>query len=105
MIQELIDAGLYSRDEAQVLMNKNLVTRALGIDPVVDVDVLETDVIAGDYYLLCSDGLSDMVGEQAMAAVLKEDISLDAMARRLVGAANDNGGLDNITVVLVHAGT
>ena len=102
LLQEQIDSGMLTKEQARYSQNKNLVTRAVGIDPNVETEVHTYDVEKGDLYLLCSDGLSDMVTD--------EDISetLDAMrgnlplaAQQLVQLANDCGGRDNISVILV----
>jgi len=103
LIQELVDHGYYNREEAREAHNKNLVTRALGIDPSVAVDVLEGMALPGDVYLLCSDGLNDMIDETAMVATLLESApDLDAAAERLVEQALNKGGRDNISVILVR---
>jgi PPM family protein phosphatase len=103
LIQELVDHGFYNRDEARGALNKNLVTRALGIEPSVAVDVREALALPGDLYLLCSDGLNDMIEDEAIRLILCEhghDLELAATA--LVGAALDAGGKDNVSVMLVR---
>jgi protein phosphatase len=103
LIQELIDRGLYNPAEAQTKMPKNLVTRALGLDNKVDVDISEQKVIPGDIYLLCSDGLNDMVNDEEIHLTLgKYSANLVQAAETLVQMANNNGGRDNISVVLVR---
>ena len=101
--QEQIDAGLITPEQALTAANKNLVTRALGVQATVFLDVSEHRVEAGDIYLICSDGLSDMVSDHVMANILHGHATLERKSRQLISAANANGGLDNITVVLVHA--
>ena len=71
LIQELIDRGFYTPEEAKKSMNKNLVTRALGIDPVVTADIQEDIVMKNDIYLLCSDGLTDMVEDEYIYLTIK----------------------------------
>ena len=102
-VQEQVDAGLLSKQEARFASNRNLVTRAMGIDALVDVEVHEFDTRAGDLYLLCSDGLCDML-EDAEIAQLLEWLggSIDTVAEALVKRANALGGLDNISVVLIQ---
>ena len=78
-----------------------MITRALGIEPVVDVDLYPTQVASGDRLLLCSDGLSGMVDEDEIAAILTSESDPAAASRRLVEAANQGGGIDNITVLVV----
>ncbi|MEM7027442.1 MAG: Stp1/IreP family PP2C-type Ser/Thr phosphatase [Pseudomonadota bacterium] len=103
LIQEMIDRGLYSPEEAHEKTPKNLVTRAMGIDPKVEVDVKEESVIPGDIYLLCSDGLNDMVADEEIHLTLsKYSANLVQAADKLVESAKKNGGKDNISVILVR---
>lgn len=103
LLQEQIDAGLISPEQAQYATHKNLVTRALGVEDTVLLEVNEFRVEDGDLYLFCSDGLSDMVSDERIATILMEDASLELMGRTLVEAANEGGGRDNISVILVAA--
>lgn len=104
LLQELIDKGFYTPEEAKRSLNKNLVTRAIGIETAVTPDLQEEIVKPGDIYLLCSDGLSDLVEHEVMQQVLKQSGSdLRAAATRLVSMANENGGKDNISVILARA--
>ncbi|MBA3059019.1 MAG: Stp1/IreP family PP2C-type Ser/Thr phosphatase [Gammaproteobacteria bacterium] len=105
LLQEQIDAGLLTPEQAATAPNKNLVTRALGVDDVVLLDLNEHQVEPGDIYLMCSDGLSDMMQDSAIAEVLQNGTSLALMAAELVTLANENGGRDNITVLLIEAST
>ena len=101
LLQELVDRGFYSREEARQSLNKNLVTRALGIEPTVAVDLHEDMTLPGDIYLLCSDGLSDMVEDDVIADTIRRyGTNLEETAKELVEQANTNGGKDNISVVL-----
>lgn len=102
LLQEQIDAGLITQEQAANSTIKNLVTRALGVDESVLLDVNEHTVQAGDIYLLCSDGLSDMVDDTAIVKIVGAEMSLDHKAIHLVDLANDNGGRDNISVLLVE---
>lgn len=101
LIQEQIDSGLISPEEARQSNNKNLVTRALGVDPSVEPEVNSFDVQTGDVFLLCSDGLNDMVEDEDIARLLSQSDDLTRTADELVRMANDNGGWDNISVILV----
>jgi serine/threonine protein phosphatase PrpC len=102
--QELIDRGFYTPAEARTSLNKNLVTRAVGIEPAVAVDVREVDVAPKDIYLLCSDGLYDMVDDRDIHRIVNTPgADLDQIADRLISTANENGGKDNVSVVLVRA--
>jgi len=101
LLQELIDRGFYTREEARKSLNKNLVTRALGIDPVVTADILEDIVLKNDIYLLCSDGLTDYVEDEFIYLTIKRfSDNLEEAAKQLITKANQNGGKDNISVML-----
>ncbi len=103
LLQEQIDNGMITREQARFSQNKNLVTRAVGIDPEVDAEVHTYPVQAGDIYLLCSDGLSDMVTDEDIQHTLSSlQANLPLAAEHLVQQANDNGGRDNISVILVR---
>ena len=102
LLQEQIDAGLITPEQAVNSTIKNLVTRALGVDESVLLDVNEHTVQEGDIYLLCSDGLSDMVDDPAIAKIVSADMALEHKAIHLVDLANENGGRDNISVLLVE---
>jgi PPM family protein phosphatase len=105
LLQEQMDAGLITPEQAAVSTNKNLVTRALGVEDAVLLEVNEHRVEPGDIYLMCSDGLSDMVDDPAIAAILQGEATLEQKAVQLVDAANANGGRDNISVLLAQADT
>ena len=104
LLQEQLDAGLITPEQALTSLNKNLVTRAVGVEDAVLLEVNEHRVELGDIYLMCSDGLSDMISHEAIAAILLRARSLDQTARELVVAANEAGGRDNISVLLAQAG-
>lgn len=103
LLQEQIDAGLLTPEEAVYSMNRNLVTRAVGVEPQVELEVVGHDLRVGDTVLLCSDGLSDMLPDAAIAQVMRANDSLALAGQALVAAANAAGGRDNISVVLVRA--
>ncbi|QDQ29246.1 Stp1/IreP family PP2C-type Ser/Thr phosphatase [Chitinimonas arctica] len=103
LLQEQLDSGLITAEEARRSQNKNLVTRAVGIDPQLDPELNDFDVKVGDIYLLCSDGLNDMVDDPDIALVLTTLAgNLPLAAEQLVQMANDNGGRDNVSVILVR---
>ena len=103
LLQEQIDSGLITKEQARHSQNKNLVTRAVGIDPEVDAEVHSYPVQPGDIYLLCSDGLNDMVTDEDMELTLSSlQANLPLAAEQLVQQANDNGGRDNVSVILVR---
>ncbi|HCA27240.1 MAG TPA: Stp1/IreP family PP2C-type Ser/Thr phosphatase, partial [Betaproteobacteria bacterium] len=104
LLQEQIDSGVISVEAARHSRNKNLVTRALGVDPTVLVEVGVFEVLPGDLYLLCSDGLNDMVADEEIGMALNVlGVNLPLAAQHLVALANDHGGRDNISVILVRA--
>jgi len=101
--QELLDAGMISEEEARVLPAKNLVTRAVGASPTLEPEVHDYELEPGDIILMCSDGLTEMVTHADIAAMVaadEHDIAL--AARRLVETANEAGGRDNCSVILVR---
>jgi len=103
LLQEQIDSGMITKEAAKLSQNKNLVTRALGIDADVDTEVHVYDTKPGDVYLLCSDGLSDMVEDEDLQLTLSSlQTNLQLAADQLVQQANDNGGRDNVSVILVR---
>ena len=102
LLQEQIDSGMITEEEAKHSQNKNLVTRALGIDPTVEAEIHDYDTLQGDIYLLCSDGLSDMVEDEEIGLTLETlGGNLNLAAQQLVQMANDNGGRDNVSVLLI----
>jgi len=102
LLQEQIDGGIISVEDARLSKNKNLVTRAVGIDAQVVPEIHVHDVLVGDVYLLCSDGLNDMVEDEDIQSTLYAlQNNLPLAASQLIQMANDNGGRDNISVILV----
>jgi protein phosphatase len=103
LLQELVDRGFYSREEAKRSTNRNYVTRALGVEPAVEVEVHEFDVLPDDVYLLCSDGLPDMVEDDDIHLTISTfNDSLEVVGQQLVDLANDHGGRDNVSVMLAQ---
>lgn len=102
LLQEQIDSGLISKEDARLSKNKNLVTRAVGIDADVVPEVHVHEVQVGDVYLLCSDGLNDMVEDDDIGMTVQMlQNNLPLAATQLIQMANDNGGRDNVSVILV----
>jgi PPM family protein phosphatase len=101
LVEDLVQEGRLSPEEARSHPQRNILTRVLGNDPDVEPDVFRADPVRGDRYLLCSDGLSNEVDEERTASVLRRLADPDDAARELVRLANENGGRDNITVVVV----
>ncbi len=101
--QELLDAGMVTEEEARSLPAKNLVTRALGAGADIEPEIHNVDVLAGDIILLCSDGLTEMVGSYEIEGLLSiNEEDMHETARRLVDLANESGGRDNISVIVVR---
>ena len=101
LLQEFIDKGLYSPEEAKEKVARNILTRAVGLEAALKVDISEYGIQSGDRYLLCSDGLYEMVSDENIATVLKNFPKGDACCEELIDHANANGGKDNITVVII----
>ncbi len=103
LLQEQIDSGQLTSEQAKYSLNKNLVTRALGIEAIVPADIAEYRVEANDIYLLCSDGLTDMVDPDVIHNIVDDKRSvLPEAAAELIELANQNGGRDNISVILTR---
>ena len=103
LLQEQLDAGLITPLQAANSGNRNLVTRALGVEDAVLLDLREHAVMPADLFLLCSDGLNDMVTDDEITAILNRKESLSRKADALIEAANAHGGRDNVSVLLVQA--
>jgi len=102
LLQEQIDSGMISKEDARTSKNKNLVTRAVGIDADVVPEINVHEVQVGDVYLFCSDGLNDMVVDEEIGSTLQMlKANLPLAATELIQLANDNGGRDNVSVILV----
>jgi PPM family protein phosphatase len=104
LLQEQIDAGLITKEQSANSSIRNLVTRALGVEEAVLLEINEYAVEMGDIYLLCSDGLSDMADDDSIARIMLSGAELAQKAELLIDLANQLGGRDNISVVLVEVG-
>ena len=103
LMQELVSRGFYTPEEAARAAAKNFVTRALGVEPTVEVEITEMPVVKDDLFLLCSDGLSDMVEDDDIQLTISTfGANLETLAKQLVLLSNENGGRDNISVVLAR---
>ncbi len=102
LVEQLVLAGAITKDEARVHPQRNIITRAMGVAPKVDVDLFERVWTPGDILVICSDGLHGSVEEDDMITVLSSGRSLESMCDVLIQLALDNGGTDNITVILVR---
>jgi protein phosphatase len=101
LLQEQIDRGMISIEEARFAHNRNLVTRALGVEPLVEAEIHEYEALPGDIYLFCSDGLNDMLPDEEIHMALRAQANLELAADHLIQMANGNGGRDNVSVILV----
>jgi serine/threonine protein phosphatase PrpC len=102
LLQEQIDAGMIDPELARFSSNRNLITRAVGVDHLVEVEIHDHLTQSGDVYLLCSDGLSDMLSMQEIGEILNKTASdLELTCDALVARANKNGGRDNTSVILI----
>ena len=105
LVQELVSRGLLSKEEAIESTNKNLVTRALGIEESVEIDVADEAWQPGDIYLLCSDGLNDVLRDDAIRDILAtHGDNLEKALDTLIETVNNNGGPDNVSVILIEPG-
>jgi len=103
LLHELVTRGFYTPEEAQRAAAKNYVTRALGVEPTVEVDITVVPAQKDDLYLLCSDGLSDMVEDDDIQLTINTfGANLETLAQQLVLLSNENGGRDNVSVVLAR---
>ena len=102
MTQQQLDAGMLTAEQAAVAPGRHLLTRALGVREPLQVEIHEHAVQSGDLYLMCSDGLTEMLPDPVISQLLDMDASLDRLARTLVAEANARGGRDNIAVLLVR---
>lgn len=100
-VQSLVDRGAITRAEARVHHQRNIVLRAMGIDPDLEVDVFEVDIEDGDRFIVCSDGLVDEADDDAIELAIRTSADPQDLADALVVLANTNGGRDNVTVVVV----
>lgn len=101
LVEEMIHLGELDKDSARVHANKNIITKAVGVDPDLEADYFEVEILDGDTVLLCSDGLTNMLEDEVIKEIVHKGKKLTATARELVDTANRNGGEDNISVVLV----
>ena len=103
LLRELVDRGFYSPEEAQRSLNRNYVTRALGIEAKVEVELTEEAALPNDVYVLCSDGLTDMVEDEDIHLTISTfSANLDTIGQQLIKLTNDNGGRDNVSIILVR---
>lgn len=102
LVEEMVRLGEMDKAEAKDHPDKNIITRAIGVMPEVSVDFFETALEPGDIVLMCSDGLSNMIEDEEIRRIVLEQKDIVEAAEKLVDTANQNGGRDNITVVLIE---
>lgn len=102
LVEEMVALGRLERGSEAYLSQKNIITRAVGICRTVDVDFFEVPMQECDYVLMCSDGLSNMVNDEEISKILKTTDTLEEQTENLINKANENGGKDNIAVILVE---
>ena len=102
LVQEMVRKRQITKDEARVHPEKNVITRAIGVHVGVEPDFFDVSLNPGDIVLLCSDGLSNMIPDGDLLKIVKSPGSLESVSHKLIDTANDNGGSDNISVVLVE---
>ncbi len=100
-VQEMVRLGEMDRERARTHPDRNMITRAVGADKTVQVDCFETEVAPGEYILLCTDGLTGMVEDEALLSIIQGSGTLTEKAERMVRLANENGGRDNITLIII----
>ncbi len=101
-VMELVKIGSITKEEAEVHPKKNIITRAIGVREDVEPDIVIADIKEGDKILLCTDGLSNMVSRNEMEKILIEECSTEEKVKKLVLLANEKGGLDNISLILIE---
>ena len=101
LVQEMVKFGGINKEEARVHPNKNIITRAVGLERKLQVDCFRRRLEPGDRILLCSDGLTDMLEDEQIRYILDRKEDVRSTAQALVKAANDNGGRDNIAVIVI----
>ena len=102
LVAELVKSGTIKPEEAANHPQKNVITRALGTEYTLEVDISHCDVLEGDYYVLCTDGLSNMLEDNEIMNIVTSSKDLDSACDRLINRARDKGGFDNITVVVIQ---
>lgn len=98
-VNTLLKAGVISEEEAAVDKRKNVITKALGAERTVEPDFFQVDIMEGDVFIICTDGLYNEVDSEKMIEILERDLSMSDVCMEMVSAANSNGGHDNITVI------
>jgi len=101
-VEEMVTLGEIDKEQAKTHARKNIITRAIGVDDELAVDFFEVQYKEGDYILICSDGLTNMIDDEYIKQIVSSDTEVEEKVENLIGLANENGGQDNIAVVLVQ---
>ncbi len=104
LVQDQLDQGIINEEDARTHRLRNVIHKAVGIEEQLEIDLVRGRCFAGDIFLLCSDGLSDMVGDRLLEAAIKEPDPLQQRVQHLITLAKEGGGRDNITAVLIEVG-
>jgi len=102
LVEEMVRMGGIGREQARVHQDKNIITRAIGAEDEIKVDFFSVKLNKGDFVLMCSDGLTNMIEDEEIRMILLAQKDIASKAEALVAAANQNGGKDNITVILIE---
>jgi len=103
LVEEMVRMGGIDKAAARNHPDKNIITRAVGATDTVEIDFFHEELMPGDIVLLCSDGLTNMLEDEEIGSILREKASIEEKAQKLIEAANDNGGRDNIAVIIIDA--
>ncbi|MFV0465108.1 MAG: Stp1/IreP family PP2C-type Ser/Thr phosphatase [Lachnospiraceae bacterium] len=102
LVEEMVRLGEMNREEAKRHPDRNIITRAVGASNEIRIDIFHEEVCMGDFILMCSDGLTNMIEDETILSIFMSQPNITKIAEKLVETANSNGGADNITVVLVE---
>ncbi len=102
LVEEMVRMGEISKEQARNHPDKNIITKAMGVSDTVEPDYFDTDLQKGECLLMCSDGLTNMVSDRQIKEIVELRTDLESCAKELIRAANQNGGRDNIAVVLIE---
>lgn len=101
LVEEMVSMGEIDRKEARTHKRKNIITRAIGGDSYVEPEMFCVELMPDDIIMMCSDGLTNMIEDEDIFKIVKQNLPLDKTAETLVDTANSNGGKDNISVILI----
>lgn len=102
LVRELVDLGQIKENQVPEFLYKNIITKAIGTEPTVKPTVQTTEIVIGDTYLMCTDGLTDLLSREEIEALLNRAPTIRDAGKTLVASAKEKGGFDNITVVIIQ---